>query len=167
MFFNSLDNHWYKLTHEGMHGVYVDFTYDMHPPFHANSHELRQGTPGEYLDRLVFSDTLFGLESHIEGVFLDNGFPRVLIKQVHIYGEESSNDDIKRKMSSLGFSYLREFSAGKKNSLSFINGAEGIALFDAHGGNFRTDPDGDVHLIDGVTQQVDQYELGYLERFIS
>jgi hypothetical protein len=102
--------------------------------------ELVQAKPLEYLDRLAFSDDLFGDGTTVLGAIAHESGLRIVTAQPLIVGTRPSGEDIISWMHSLGFA-----AAGQK---TYWNAAEGLAIFDAHPGNVLKVPGGRLCPID-------------------
>jgi hypothetical protein len=110
--------------------------------------DLAEGTPLEYLERLLLQNSVFGDAVYLEGVAQEPNGNVIVSSQPHIAGEEVTREEILAFMSRLWFKPLPNLHLGRSGSLAFYRDLDEVALFDAHPGNFVKDQEGVVLPID-------------------
>ncbi|MEI6606706.1 MAG: hypothetical protein WCP35_15465, partial [Verrucomicrobiota bacterium] len=161
--YDEATGRWWKATYGNTAGITADFHYDDMPPFEVRGVSATEATPLEYLQRMSLLNSEFGGTVELEGVWMDHGEPRLVVSQADVHGRPSETEEIAGLMEKKGYVEAPAITIGKPNTLSFINPKKNIALFDAHKGNFRTDSDGDVHVIDAVLSRVTPAEAEFLQ----
>lgn len=145
---------WWKITHPGTAGVGVEFLYDDLPPFQVRGIIARELLPSEYLERLILHNSEFGDDIRLEG-YVDREQPSLVISQPDVVGSPANQEQMEQQMQVLGYLPLADVRLGKPCSISFYQPERGIALFDAHPGNFFQTGDS-VFPIDGIISRIQQ-----------
>lgn len=162
--YNERDGRWWKVTHSGRAGVTAEFDYDMLPPFDVKRVYSIEAMPQQYLERMSLLNEEFGGTVDFEGVFIEDGEPRMVVSQADVSGKPATRQQMVDFMKASGYVAVPGISIGKEGTLSFVHPEKNVALFDGHEGNFRIDADGDVHVIDAITVRLEPEETQFLLR---
>jgi hypothetical protein len=104
--------------------------------------------------KMTQHNTEFGDEIRFEG-YVDLEQPSLVVSQPDIAGTPATQDQMENQMKLLGFLPLPNARLGKPNSISFYHPKRGIALFDAHPGNFFQSAEATLP-IDGIISHITQ-----------
>jgi hypothetical protein len=128
--------------------------------------DLADGTPLEYLERLLLQNSLFGDLIELEGIAQELGQTVILTSQPHITGMDVSREDIQNFMARQWFKPLNGLQIGRPGALAFYRDLDEVAAFDAHPGNFVKDTEGRVLPIDLILLRADDTLQKALARFL-
>lgn len=133
----------------------------MTPPFPIEKVYAIDATPRQYIERMLILNEEFGSTVEIEGVWRDGDDVRIVTSQADVAGSPASVEQVRKFMAAKKYHEVPGVHLGKEGALTFVDTDNGIVLFDAHGGNFRIDADGDVHVIDAILVKVSSEETDY------
>jgi hypothetical protein len=88
-----------------------------------------EATPLEYLERLLRMQDIFGMETRLEALIIQNGEMRIATSQPFVKGRAPSEKEIQRMMQDFDF---RKSPHGQ----AFYRAADNMVVWDAHAGNF-------------------------------
>jgi hypothetical protein len=91
--------------------------------------DLADGTPSEYLERLLLQNSLFGDLIELEGIAQELGQTVILTSQPHITGMDVSQEDIQNFMARQWFKPLNGLQIGRPGALAFYRDLDEVAAF--------------------------------------
>ncbi len=127
-----------KLTHAGRFGLAADaqwFFDEVREEAGAKAY-LRDATPLEYLDRLIWQNTVWGDDIRLLGIIDKARGMHVVTSQPTIRGGVVTQVEICAFMAASGFARIESVRLGHEDALAFFREADGLAVFDCHVGNF-------------------------------
>ncbi|AHF94506.1 hypothetical protein OPIT5_18040 [Opitutaceae bacterium TAV5] len=98
----------------------------------------------------------------LEGLWREGDDWRIAISQADIPGRPATQEEMVECMAGLDYRLIAGVHIGRTGTMSFLNIDRGIALFDAHPGNFRMSDEADVHVIDAIIQRITGREADFL-----
>ncbi len=127
-----------KLTHAGRFGLAADaqWFFDEEREEAGAKAYLRDATPLEYLDRLIWQNTVFGDDIRLLGIIDKARGMHVVTSQPDIDGGLVTQEEICAFMAASGFARIDAVRLGHEDALAFFREADGLAVFDCHVGNF-------------------------------
>ena len=147
-----------KATYPGRYGFTV-IPYNGQPT-------LTHALPGEYLERLLLANRIFGDSMKLVGVTREPEGLVVLTTQPTVVGDAATGDEMIGYFAARRFQLIPGFCAGYKGSLSFYRDLDQVAVFDAHPANVLRDRSGILLPIDAVIVSADDDLAAALEALL-
>jgi hypothetical protein len=115
---------------------------------------LTRALPGEYLERLLLVNQIFGDAIRLKGITREAGGLVILISQPTVVGIACGFQEMVHGFAAMRFLEVPGFCAGHPGSLSFYRDLDQIAAFDVHPANLLRDMRGVLLPIDIILTRV-------------